>query len=830
VNAQRSVGKTPQYRPGYSPGGKGIFGGIEMKRFVAILLLVATVFGLIAPISGCSAQENQTLNMGQWLTLVNNAFGMESYTEETPYFAGIGRNHPFFAAVQIAAEWEVVDTNQALDVTKTLTWGEALITLVNVGGFLPVETSDEEKLEFAITQFDSSIRSYWKNREIPYANATVLLAEAQKQWAQVQYDENIEKIEYKEEVVDLTETVAGNYTVDASGAILLPEAAAKEIQTGEIYMIADKENPLEYTYYRAESVTTVDGVTSIVNSQEELGLEDLVDDIHIQGTTEVTADNTVIYDGNGNLIYGAGVVNQAAAGMGTASVVPLGATNLASGKVTHKFETDDFTISLSYNLNGALDMEVEEESADILPDKAPGEMKAKGKFAVNNLEIKKDFDYGVFKGLKHALLKVDYETEVGFGVGYEAKPVNAVKAPAYSNGNGSFLTNLKRSVWKLRDGEGNVSGAETIATQKVVKICSLNVYDAVVAKVCLDVNFIIKIDGSFEVTVTQSGTTGVEYKNGNLRFIKDSKKDANAELKAKLEATIGFGPALYIKGLKKKIVGLEVRMGLGAEGSVTWHLADSAFHLIEEVNFSDTPPEIVDFVGDMDIEADADTIKAVAEAQGGIFSGEAGVAVRLKVHSCFNISVYGILTVGLSDESYVMEFIGAKVKTTCAILSSKNATFFNYHVDDWNWGAGVVRWGLGLNSDDVCTLKFQPFDKIDETTAPTEETTVPTEGTTGGNDIPGGDFIMLTDLRADVDVKKTYCISFSHLPVGYSQKDLVFESGDKSVATVDSTGVVTGVAEGSTTVMIRTKDGKYTAAIAISVHADSKVSFEGVTV
>ena len=800
-----------------------------MKRFVAILLLVATVFGLIAPISGCSAQENQTLNMGQWLTLVNNAFGMESYTEETPYFAAIGRNHPFFAAVQIAAEWDVVDTNRALDVEKTLTWGDALITLVNVGGFLPEETSDEEKLEYAIAQFDNSIRSYWKNREIPYGNATVLLAEAQRQWAHVQYDENIEKIEYKEEVVDLTETVADDYTVNASGAILLPEAAAKEIQTGEIYMLTDKDNPLEYTYYRAESVTTVDGVTTIVNSQEELELEDIAEEIKIQGTTEVTADNTVIYDGNGNIIHSAGVVDQASTGKGTASVVPLGATNLAGFKKTHKFETDGFTISLSYNLDGALDMEIEVESSDILPDKAPGEMKVKGKFGVNKLEIKKDFDYGVFKGLKHALLKVEYETELGFGIGYEAKPVDAVAAPAYSNGNGKFLTNLKRSVWKLRDSDGDVFGAETIASKKTIKICSLNVYDAVLAKVCLDVNFVLKIDGSFEVTVTQSGTTGVEYKNKNLRFIKDGKRDVDAELKAKVEATLGFGPALYIKGLKKKLVGLEVRIGVGAEASVTWHLADSEYHLMEQIDFSDTPPEIVDFVGSLEIEATADDIKAVAEAQGGFYSAEAGAAVRLKVHSCFNVNVYAILTVGLTDDAYAKDVIGAKVTTTCTIFSSKNATFFNFHVDDWDWSNGVVRWGKKLNSDDVCTLQFKPFEKIEETTAPTTEpTTVPVETTTNGNAMPGNEFIVVSDIRVDLNLKEKHGISFSYLPSGYSEKDLAFESGDTAVATVDANGMITGVGEGSTIITIRTKDGKHTAAVAVSVHSDSDVSFEGI--
>lgn len=788
-----------------------------MKRLISIILLVATLFSLASPLAGCSANKETVLTVGQWLTMINDAFGMQSYIEEKPYFDNVSSSNPYFETVQIAAEWDVVDRNAPIDVEKTLTWETALVTLVNAGNFVAAESDNKEKISFAIENFDRSIRDYWMNRNIQYQKAVVLLATAQEKWVNKRYDENVENVSYNDNVVNLAETVKTDYAVNGNQVAISSEFAG-EINEGDVYVLQSQDNPLELSYYKAEQVTSSDGVTYISNSGDELELEDVAQEVKLQGTIVPTAENTVVCDGNGNVIAEPQVVNQVFTGDGP-KVELLRYTQTATSS-KHTFKVGENEVSLSYNLNGALDMKIGVKTANLLGGDDYGKLNGEASFEISNLEITRDFDYSVWSGLKSATLKVDYETKTKFGVSYSAKPVDAVAAPQYSNGNGKFLTNFKRAILKDKDG----LGAKTIASKKVIKVCSLNVYNAGVAKICLDVNLQIAVDGSLSVTITQGGTTGVEYKNGNLRFIKKNSKSAEAELKAQVELTLGFGPALYLIGLEKQLIGLEVQMGVGAAASVKMHLADVEMHLIEEMSFDDTPAEDCEVFNTLSIDASAEAIQAVAESQGGVYKAEAGATVSLHVDTCFDVSVYGILKFGLTDSSYAAKFIGGKVKLTCTVFSSKNAKFFNYHVDNWNWIGGVTNWGAVANQS-ACTLQYRPFDEEPEATTPTESIEA-----TENNDISFGEFIVLSDFRGEVAVGGKYCISVTQLPTGYSMSDIVYKSADKSIAKVNAQGVVEGVKGGSTTIEVRTSDGKHIAMITIAVVEDNKVEFEGIEV
>lgn len=98
-----------------------------------------------------------------------------------------------------------VNYNRAVDECDNLKWDEALTTLVNVGNFLSVDSSKKEKINYAIENFDPSIRKYWMNRNIRADKAVSLLSIAQKLWANKEFDHIIEKSKYKENVIDLSQ-------------------------------------------------------------------------------------------------------------------------------------------------------------------------------------------------------------------------------------------------------------------------------------------------------------------------------------------------------------------------------------------------------------------------------------------------------------------------------------------------------------------------------------------------------------------------------------------------------------------------------------------------
>jgi len=807
-----------------------------MKRFIAILLVILTILSSAFGLTGCGTDSADCITMGQWLQLLNSSFGMESYTSSEPYFSNVDSSNPYFATVQTAAEWEVIG-GDTINLDETITWKQALVTLVNASGFAPIEASDGEKFECGIKNFDSSIRNYWENRKIPSDKAVALLAAAQEKWATRKYTERIEKVEYHDNVVNLASEKEEIKVVSTSDNAVVLKGVEQNIQKDDICVIPSTENKREVSYVKVAEVKKSEGNTVITPATEEVKLEDVYEEIYIEETLVPTAENTVIYDGNGNVIHDNPATTLSSNGE-SADKLTLSnkqemlspeqmanaisndfALPLAKASLSKSFKvSDDIKVNLKYNLDGKLDFEA---GIEYEPDDG---IALSASFGVSDLEVTQKFDMKTeWKGiipvpnLKSAELKIDYEVEQNYGLSIGAD-ASFVAAPKYSNGNGKFLTNFKRAVMKDKDGKG----AKTIASKKVIKICSLNVYSVGVAKICLDVNASISAEGSIEITITESGSKGVEYKNGNLRFIKTKNPpDIEAEVKAKIEATLGFGPALYVVGLKKRLVGLEAKVGIGASGSVKAHLADAEMHLIEDADFNGVLPSQAEGMVGMSISADATEIKAVAAAQGGFFNAPVGATVELHIDWCLDVSVYGILSIGLTDEAYLVDFIGDKVKLSISVFDESNATFFNYHVDNWKWSEGVMSWGKDASADN-CTLEYVPFDdKPEEEEKPDENVDNSDETVTVG------EILMLSTMNANLEVGETKKVSIEKIPEGYTAADVVFTSKDESIVTVDQNGNIKAVGAGVTTVNAATKDGKHSAFVAIIVKTADNVHFEG---
>lgn len=786
------------------------------KRFISILLIIVTLLTTVMSLGGCSTQNNASLSIGQWLMMVDEAFGMQSYTSDEPYFSNVKSDNPYFAAVQIAAEWDVIDKSQSINTDDKLTWEKALVTLVNVGNFTKKDLTEDEKIEYAISNFDNSIRKYWMNRIIPAEKATVLLGKAQEKWANLIYTERVEETKYAEGIKDYSqeETKITDYKVTDEGNVVIPLSTGVNINEGDVYVLSSNGDVLGTNAYKAQKIINDGTNLYIENSTEELDLYDIAEEIYVEETYIPTMENTVIRDGNGNIIsIGSNVVPQSNTASdykiqtleyteNEAKVQPL------KSSVSHTFEIDGWEVGLKYNLDGAFDLEASIETPNILDveDTSNKELKVEASVAVKDLTVTNKIDYSWFE-LKEATLRVDYETEASFGLKYKDAPYDKVVAPKYSNGNGKFLTNLKNSVLKDRKAKGN--GAKTI------KIGSVDIYSVGVARVCLDINLKISADGSVSATLTEHGSKGLEYKNNKLRAIKVSDKDIDAEVKAKITGTIGVGPALYTIGLKKPILGVQVSAGLGASFSYTMHLADSENHLIEETDASDVLPEADGILETLDLKADADAIKALAESQGCVYETETSGDVKLHLDRCVDISVFFILKLELTDTSYAADLLGGKIKVSWEIFGEKNAKILNIHCENGDWISAFSNIAFFSKANiDQCTLEYKPFDKKDDESSKEEEKN---EEKKENDSILKGDSIILSEIRANLEIGDKYYIIVQQLPKGYKLSDLTCTSNKKSVVEINKDGVAVAKGEGSAIITVSTKDGKYSAFCAITV-------------
>lgn len=94
---------------------------------------------------------------------------------------------------------------------------------------------------------------------------------------------------------------------------------------------------------------------------------------------------------------------------------------------------------------------------------------------------------------------------------------------------------------------------------------------------------------------------------------------------------------------------------------------------------------------------------------------------------------------------------------------------------------------------------------------------------TGDNTKPGGDTkIAVTGVTLDQDALtvnrgETAALTATVLPANATNQKLTWQTGDRTIATVNNKGTVTGIGEGKTTVTVTTQDGGYTAQCTVTV-------------
>ena len=795
-----------------------------MKKLISILMIIIM---MISSFSGCNKENKDNyITRGQWLHMINEAFGMYTYNQSEPYFKNMSLGDSYFADVQIAKEWEIINNSDGkFDTESEVTNNFLAITLVNAANLVgngtvsitnPSKANEPEKIAIAIENglFQMGDKEEFNaNAKVNYNYASIALGKAVYLWANKTYEDTVVNYKAKEGITDLTkiELSPDQYTYNPiEGEVSLPEEYVKDLKAGDIYIIPSTENnnPVE-TACKIDKIEFHVGYANITNSKVELSLEDVFDEVLIKSTVQPDLSKIDILDGNGNAIE----IETTASGVSDPDAKKQFSNLLYIKNENTIAQQTALTGKISFNYGGfkitgkitseSMKFSVSGESSSA---NNAANVKIDSSIEIKDIKLTTDFDYS-WLTLHSATVKIDYSTAQKLGASFSMKK-EGVFAPEHSNGNGKFNANLRRAILKDKNGMG----------AKSIKIGSIRVPTPVAGLYGgLDINLILSMSGSATIVITNSNTYGVEFKNNNIRIINDSTTDTETEVNAQIEGTIYVGLSATLLGVS--LIGAGIEGGLGVAFQMKANLVDTDNMLLDTLE-GDNGNIIETYV------LDPLSISFTEEPE-----------IQLRVDICSNLTTYGILKIKLDLNTALGKVLqglkikkgdGKEIEFSWNILNKKNAT-----ISKWHWEDGHMV--------DKCTRIYGDIDAIEEAPAIEDDTITVEEGSgeqteigenINDNSLNNNEMQQILDISPyfiHISQGLTAKINVIQIPNGYDMSKIKFTVKDTSVASIDSNGVVTGLAVGSTIIAVYTEDNEYRMECAITVTEDSIIVTEPLT-
>lgn len=808
-----------------------------MKKLTSIFL-VLIIF--ITQISGCSdVNANTILTYGQWLSLICESFGMESYQTKEPLFENVKEDSPYFAFFQACGEWNVIDTEcQELTPETKMTWSDVIVSLVNAGEFLDETTSEKEKIYYGIKYFDRNIRDYKSNRFITVGEAVPLLDKVQNMWATRTYseEEKIEKIVFNESVKDFSKDDDLKFSAN-DNKVIGSDIDFGNLKEGDIYVLPEtKTSPAKIQ--KVKSIKSNDGVIEIEN-YKNLSNEEILESIpemQIRETVPLDFGNVVgIYDENNNPIDFE-IDNSISDNTIKSKMQKVGLFDNAKGKFTIKKKGKDgkyWNINLSVAKD---DLSVEVSKEILKSSNRFREQKSKvfAKAKINDVSITKDFEKAFGTVIKEATVRVDYNVTIEGGLSISKEG----KIGDYSIWeNDDIVVPLDRALKQYASSLNQLKKeVRNNANNEDIYICKLKVLNGYLGSLDFIVRGSVSAEGEFKIVIECEGGQGIQYKNNKLRYIKTQGADANFVAEGKIELTMSPGVAIFILD-SINLVEFSIDVGAGAKIEFVAHLVDVEWHKIHEYKTS------LDREMANDLEKDymyvtKESLKKFAEEQGGTindFSTDTKVQVGSKC--CIVWSLYPIVRIGLSEGLIVKIAKDAKLSLNCSVLGENN-TILKGHIDFPNnldsalnsssIGDGLVE-VLGIGKE--CTYDFKPWDTVqdpvDEDKAELIQDNEDIEDIFKPNaDVKNGKILGISHYRITLQKNETKDLFVECIPSGLDLSDVNAYVEDTTIATYNlKTMQVTAKEKpGTTIVVFETKDKKYKVSCVVSVVDDAKIN------
>lgn len=784
----------------------------RMKRIVALLLCAVIAGGVLG---GCKAKNDgsddnteQYITRGAWVEAIGSIWGMDEYVEDVPYFTDVPSDSEIFPYVQACYEWNVISTGtDEFKQNDVATLGFAVSSAVMILHSAEIEMSNAQLIDKAVEYgiMDQKENTPEALREgITAQQADRIIALTQVIYLSTD-DEIINEIVVNDTVADYSDETE-KIQKDDEGRYIIDEDIAENLENGAVFMAPAEAAMGGQAAVKVLSKTdNGDGTYTVQTDVPEA--EEVFEELQVKGTyyadyeliepaegvevlpLESTERIGFYSDGKNMGTTGAAAIlrtGDQGSGMRTAGKsdksnfvfkVELkggsGGTKVnmeaSSGDDKFGISIDDKGIPTFKNTDKAwmgsddkLEVEcemkgIDADAAEMLKDMNINAKKLMDGEAMENLA---NYSKGLisYDSLHDKITKTklsELKENGTFKSGYTISGSVEVK-------NLSVTTDIDiKKILKFKSASVKVKGEVTNKlsvkgkASAEIPIAKIPIVTVGVASVNLDLYLYGEINGELSLTYKVTLDTMVEMKSGcEPRKESNISIEQSVEAKVTLEAGVGAAIAVYVAGIE--IVSVKLKAGILLSASLTCTIKN-------------------------ELHEDGDKIVC---AQKGTLKPE--------------IYLYlPIIKIELNNtKNCFLGKLGLKATWTISDKKSIDAG----HKKGSGFGKLCSRIELLSREITLYTITIK-VPKYDETE----------------NETNLGDYLSLDHIVLAVETGESAILSVENKPIGYEAEDIVWISDNPAVATVKN-GTVTGIAEGSATITVKTSDGKYEITCLVSVY------------
>lgn len=749
-----------------------------MKRFIAILLVIATLFSMSSCLASCGSTAVY-LTRGEWIMELADRFGMDGSIAESDYFSDVNETSPYYNYVQSCADWEIV-SNQESDKFKPdedATVEFALETAIIAS---EVDIGEQSVVDYAIANGIIKDAGFMSVR----GRLTPEIAQQIIDWTQNLYLNGVleprEIVEYNPEVQNLTAEEAIEEVEE--GVYNIPADLAETLQEGDVLVMPDSEYSTGMGVKVDEITENEDGTVTVTTLEPEL--EELLENLDVAGPVTWTMDDVQLAEGV-SLGGAGGISHTGEDGVYVSNLVYTAAeepqvTNLANGIIPDINLNVNFTkgtVGVSpqwdslFGLCESFSLSASESQYATDPDRGGLEPGQFFKDKVSIIPVGSAYGNDAYKSklavtaYQEGKISLDeLKKELNLSANQEEKNPKRMEnkfAGGYEITGNLKISNIKLDIeakYKLTKGlKASINLGYNVTSTLAIKgelSESLNFMTVRVpvgaTGFTVDVKFYLCLDANGELSVSATLGNNVKYSMDYGKIKRTSTQTSNVS--GTFSCEIDFGPkiALEVTLVGQPIVDFSVKAVARAKGEATLGM-ETTYTSEAEL----TGPEVL--------------------------------TINYKTYWKVSVNVYvPIITFEVNQNP---KSIGNKLKLSAklTLIGEEKAK----QLVGWESGQQLI-WSGTETIGEIPEEETEPT----EVTEPLEEHT------------NYGDFLDIDSYFLSMNEGEQASIAITIIPKGYSTSDLMWTSSDTSVASV-SGGVVTAHGSGVATITVRTTDGQF---------------------